>query len=54
MKIKELVKKLNKRDKEQIVCWLDDDGYTHEITEVKPILCYDKFKKEWISKTYVH
>ena len=54
MKVKELVRKLNKRDKEQIVCWMDFDGYIHEITEVEPILCYDEFNKKWISKTFVH
>lgn len=37
MKVGELIKKLQKRDKEQVVYYKDKDGL-HEITDVKPIL----------------
>lgn len=53
MKVKELIKKLNKRDKENIVCYMDDDGLLHEITVVEPIISYDMFTKKYTSKTYV-
>ena len=53
MKVKELIRKLNKRDKENIVCYMDDDGLLHEITVVEPIISYDMFTKKYISKTYV-
>ena len=53
MKVKELIRKLNKRDKENIVCYMDDDGLLHEITVVEPIISYDMFTKKYTSKTYV-
>ena len=37
MKVGELIKKLNKRDKNQIVYYIDKYG-KHEITDVQPML----------------
>ena len=40
MKVGELIKKLNKRDKSQIVYYVDKYG-KHEITDVQPMLTKD-------------
>ena len=40
MKVSELVKKLNKRDKENLIYYIDADGL-HEITKVAPMLMKD-------------
>lgn len=40
MKVGELIKKLNKRDKENLIYYIDENGL-HEITKVAPMLMRD-------------